>query len=545
MQILQSKQLIRVRPSLLLVTGVALISLSLMLAWVSTGFQGLGGWFSFLLVSLLGAALLAGGWWLLRQESPPHWLMGLLLGAALLRLAAGVVWLIVLPVAGYDSPPEQFGYVMADAFDRDGNAWDLAQSDKPLWKAFQGAYRKADQYGGLLFLSAAVYRYTGSPAHQPLLIVVLTAAFSSLAILFTWGFVSRLWGEAAARLAAWGLALYPEAVLLGSTQMREAFIITLAIAASYGLLKFGQERGWSGLAFAFGSLILCLPLSPPSAALLLVVLILQVIGLGQFRTNLRERRWFWPALAGMVVLVAFGLWLALRQFAPQGMTSPLSVVSWWAKKSADWNAHLSERASGWVQKVFHSTPGWTHAPLLVLYGVVQPFLPAALIDINGALIWQLIAIWRAVGWTLLLPFLVYAPLRALRKGSLERALSLAVWMVILVAAFRGGGDPWDNPRYRLAFAGIQVALAAWVWTEQRRAPDPWLRRIMVGAGLVFLWFVPWYLRRYLHFTWPVADLFKTLGLGLASSVLYWIGDIAGAGLQTVTQIDKSGVDEPE
>jgi hypothetical protein len=50
--------------------------------------------------------------------------------------------------------------------------------------------------------------------------------------------------------------------------------------------------------------------------------------------------------------------------------------------------------------------------------------------------------------------------------------------------------------------------------------------VLVGLGLVLAWFVPWYLRRYLHLNWPVSDLFITLGLGLASAVLYWIGDWA-------------------
>lgn len=523
-----TKQLIQVRPSSLLVTGLELISFSLALAWVAAGFQGLESVFSFLLVSLLAAALLAGGWLLVRKETPPRWMLWLLIGAALLRLAAGIVWSVVLPVAGYNSPPEQRGYVMSDAYDRDRTAWELARSDKPLLKAFQGAYRKADQYGGMLFLSAAVYRYLGGKEHYPLLMVVLTASFSSLAVLFAWGFARRLWGEAAALLAAWTLALYPEAVLLGSSQMREAFTITLAIAASYGLVRYAQERAWVGLALSIVSLALCVPLSPPTAALLLIVLIIQAAGMGRglLPESLRAQRWFWPAIVGMVVLVALGLWLALSQFAPKEITSPLGVVAYWVRKSADWNAYLSERASGWMQKIFDSTQEWTHAPMLVLYGIVQPFLPAALIDDSGALIWRLIAVWRAVGWALLLPLLAYAPLRALRKGWPERALSLAVWLVILAASFRSGGDAWDNPRYRLTFAGIQIALAAWVWTEQRRAPDPWLRRVLVGAGLALLWFVPWYLRRYTHFTWPVVDIFKTLGLGVASIVLYWIGDLA-------------------
>jgi len=51
-------------------------------------------------------------------------------------------------------------------------------------------------------------------------------------------------------------------------------------------------------------------------------------------------------------------------------------------------------------------------------------------------------------------------------------------------------------------------LAGWVWMEQKRKPDPWLRRILVGMGLVLAWFIPWYLRRYSPtFSWPVVDLF--------------------------------------
>ncbi len=497
-------------------------------------------WIAFMLVSLLGLATLAAGWLLTRREAVPRWLVWLVLGAALLRLAVGILWSITLPAYGYGSPPERNGYVMADAHERDRTAWELASSGKPLSKAFEGGYRKADQYGGLLFISTLIYRFTGSEEHQPLLMVVLTAAFSSLAVLFAWAFTRRLWGDPAARLAAWGLALYPEAVLIGSSQMREAFLVTLAMAACYGLLVFGQEKRWGALALAAGALGLCLPLSPPAAALLMGVLALQSLGMrwGSIRLSIRQQRWMLPALVGLVLVVLAGLWLALRQFAPENITTPLGVIGYWARKSAEYQAHLSERASGWVQKIFDSTPEWTHLPLLVVYGVAQPFLPAALFDITGAVIWQVIAIWRAAGWTLLLPFLVYAPLRSLRQtGGLERLLSLAVWLGILAAAFRGGGDAWDNPRYRMVFAGLQIALAGWVYVEQRRQPDPGLRRVLVGAGFVLLWFVPWYLRRYTHLDWPIGDVFKTLGLGLASAVLYWIWDWVGEEMKKLRQIN--------
>ncbi len=516
-----------------------LTGLAFALAWVSSGYTSLAGWFPFLVVVVAGAGMLWFGWWLVRKETPPGWLGGLLIAAALLRLGVGVIWFSGLPVWGYGSPAELNGYVMSDAYDRDRSAWDLSQSEKPLVKAFQGGYRRYDQYGGLLFMSAAVYRYLPGETHPPLLIVTLTAAFSSLAILFTWAFARRAWNSEAAAIAAWLLVFYPEAVLIGSSQMREAFTISLAAAAFYGLLLYLQERSWSGLVWVLAALLLCLPFSPPFAGLLLLMLVILAIVaapdviLGQLRGQPR----LWVVLALLAVLVLAGLWFTWGNFAPEGVSNPFELVSWWVKKSADWQAYLSERASGWVQKIFDSTPEWTHAPMLLVYGIVQPFLPAALSDATGALIWRAIAVWRAVGWTLLLVFLIYAPLRALRRVDvrgedgtenirLVLGISLVVWLGILVASYRGGGDQWDNPRYREAFAVLQVALAAWALAAQRVRHDPWLRRALVGAVLILAWFLPWYLRRYIYLPWEVVDLFKTLGLGIATAVLYWVWDWA-------------------
>jgi hypothetical protein len=101
-----------------------------------------------------------------------------------------------------------------------------------------------------------------------------------------------------------------------------------------------------------------------------------------------------------------------------------------------------------------------------------------------------------------------------------------VWITILIASFRGGGDQYDNPRYRVTFIGLQAILVAWALFEQRRAEDPWLRRALVGLLLVLIWFIPWYIRRRYDFYWPVQDVFKTVGAGLACAVLYFIYDWA-------------------
>jgi hypothetical protein len=155
-------------------------------------------------------------------------------------------------------------------------------------------------------------------------------------------------------------------------------------------------------------------------------------------------------------------------------------------------------------------------------------LPAALIAPSARPFWQAIAIWRAVGWTILLPFLLAAPLLAMRRSSgiepserrLVLALSLAVWVGILVASMRGGADLWDNPRYRAMLAAPQVLLVVWAWVCYRQRQETWIKHLAIGLGLILLWFVPWYLRRYTAFFWPISDFFLTLGLGLASAILY-------------------------
>jgi len=222
-----------------------------------------------------------------------------------------------------------------------------------------------------------------------------------------------------------------------------------------------------------------------------------------------------------------GLWFFGAQLSQGDLTNPVSVLQFWIERTGIWQTILGQQASGWMYKLSQNISANLYKWVVLVYGVVQPFLPAAMIA-SGNWIWRSIAIWRALGWTLLLPFLIYAPLRSLRKPRqwVIIGISIAVWIVIFSASFRSGGDQWDNPRYRLSFTCMQIAMAAWVMLDQQRSQDPWLRRMLVSAGLVILWFVPWYLRRYTALDWPVVDVFKVFGLGLASSVLYLVWDWA-------------------
>jgi hypothetical protein len=523
--------------------GLALVALSLALAWVSTNFQGVSGWPAFLAITFFSAGLFAGVWWLLRNERLPNWLLVLAIGAALIHLAAGVFWLKGLPRWGHGTLAEKAGYVMADAYARDTLAWRLANSDRPLPAAFVNN-RRVDQYGGMLFMSAFIYRFLPTPIHMPLLVLTLAAVVSALAVPFTWAFARLAWGEMEARLAAWIIVLYPEAILLGSSQMREAFLVMLITAAFYGLLRYERDRSVVGLVWILLPLALCLPFSPPVAALALVMLVFLAIVLRFSRSGLHiGQSRLWLGLGALVILALIGLYIALRQFAPAGMTNPLEMLSWWIKHSAKWQAYISIHSSGWMQKVLRGAPDWVKLVTLLGYGVVQPFLPAALVARSGAPIWQWVAIWRATGWTILLALTIYAPILALRtrrNRAFNLALSLIIWGVILVASYRAGGDLWDNPRYRTAFAGLQAALVAWVWIEHRRMADSWLRRALLATGAVLFWFLPWYLRRYTPFIWPVEDLIKTIGLGIMTAFLLVLWDWA----RSSRAVEKNSLQPP-
>jgi len=513
----------------LFIASILGICLSVGLAWISTDFNGINGWLSFLAVIILSAGILLGLWGLIRHENPPCWLLFLIIAAVILRLSVGVFWSIALPIWGHGTPAEQAGYVMADASSRDQAAWDLAQSGKPLFKAFRNN-RTVDQYGGMLFLSAFVYRFLGSDQHYPLLIIVLCAALSSSAILLTWAFAQRAWNKKVAAIAALILTFYPEAVLLGSSQMREAFMIPLTIASFYGLICYQQDKNWRSVIWILIPLLLFIPFSPPFAALLMGFLILAaLLTSSPLTSDILKKRFLWLIFCLLMLLILAGLWITLKQFTPEGMYNPFEMASWWLRKSASYQAYLSKHASGWMQAIFKNTPEWTHLPMLLAYGTVQPFLPAAIVVGSHAPIWRWISVWRAAGWTLLLVFLIYAPLKSVRSkkdNRLIRILLLIIWGVIFIAAFRGGSDMWDNPRYRATFAGLQVSLVAWIWVEQYKTHDPWLRRAVIGITATLTWFLPWYFQRYYSIGWPITDPFKTLGLGICTGFLFITWDWA-------------------
>jgi hypothetical protein len=501
-----------------------IVGLASGLALIASSFTDLDGFLPFSYVLVLAVLILWTGWRLIREEKPPQWLLYLVIGAAMLRLAAGAFWFVELPIYGHPNETQQSGYIMYDAYRRENAAWDLAQSDEPLLSAFQGA-SYMDQYGGVLFISGLVYRYLAADVHYPLQIIVITAAFSAAAIWYTWGMTNQLWGEKAAKLAAWTLALYPDAVLLGSSQMREAYTITMVAAFSYYLVKYWKTRSTGMLIGVFAVSAVTVLLSIPVVLMLVLIGLVISINLSAGIISDHKRRWFSIGAVG-----GFAALLIL-----------ISVISveWWGLV-IDYQAYTTVSASGKLGAIFGRIPEWTHYPYLVIYGLVRPLLPAALVAYESGWLWHSIAIWRAVGWTGLFGLFLYANLLAFKEKSWREiigSLLFITWIGILFASIRGGGDLWDNPRYRVTVAGLQASAAAWALWRYRETRDPWLRRVLVTVGLIIGWYLAWYIdRQVVDYGWPVTNMITLTVLAFLSSGLYIFWDWKG--LSTKNKTDR-------
>jgi len=402
--------------------------------------------------------------------------------AFILRLGLGVFLSLGLPQFGYDEAPQQAGFVFQDAYIREASAWKLAQSDDPLTIAFSNDYT-ADQYGGLLALDAFVYRFISPDAYRPVLILILTSGAMALGLPFLLKTVRRSFGENAAAWAGWLFALYPEGILLGASQMREPYLILFLTSLTWSVAQSLDRR----------RLKLAIPVMIASAVALFLFsyrVALPITGI--------ILAWVWVMesaklkqswLKGLIWLLAF---------------AALGGIGWfyrdWVQEVISWDARLTLLASGRIQFELESLPAWLHFPFIVVYGIFQPVLPAA-IAAPAPWIWRSLGIFRALGWYALLPLLAYAFVRILRlpASSKKRWLVLMiffVWVWVFVSSARAGGDQWDNPRYRTILLPWMAITSAWVINFVKETKDRWLGRALLVEGIFLAFFTEWYISRY-------------------------------------------------
>jgi hypothetical protein len=178
------------------------------------------------------------------------------------------------------------------------------------------------------------------------------------------------------------------------------------------------------------------------------------------------------------------------------------VINDWLRLTVKWDAYQLERDSGWIQKLFDEMPEWMRLPFVAIYGILQPVLPAAIVAPTVPL-WKAIYILRAIGWYVLLPALIMsfgaaAGQKESQKRNILLWLSLLIWTWILLSALRGGGDAWDNPRYRTILFVWQAILAGYVWVWWHETRNVWFTRVVLCEAAFLLVFTQWYASRYFH-----------------------------------------------
>ena len=478
------------------------------------------GWLAYLVI---GFAAGIGCGWIWRQitgGAPARGLLAAFLLGLLLRLAVGSAWIQLLPTYGNDVVHHRQGFFFPDAFERDRSAWAIGRTETSLTDAFDSG--KGDQYGTLLFLTATVYRVFGPQVDSTVLPTAVAAVFGALAVVFTWGFARRSFGGRVASISAWVIALYPEAIILGSQPMREPYIMAGTAAAFHGYACLGEGGSRAGAGWILAGSLLNLAISPPFGVA--TGLLIGLAWIWERGARRRSARWVAVGVGGLLLLAAV---LTVRAWSglPGSPSGPAGAVANWFS-GVEFELHKLQLASGWIQDIFGRTPAWAHVPLATLYGMVQPFLPAALMDNSGVVLMRVVMVLRALGWFALLPILLYAPWTALRVTgwrSLATYLTVVALLSALLISYRFAGDQWDSPRYRAALLPVAAVLFGWAWESARRRRDFWLAWCYVLVGVetaVMSW---WYAGRYYHF--PRLSLYRTFAIAALSGAALFVGGL--------------------
>jgi hypothetical protein len=465
-------------------------------------------WRGFLTASFLifiCGLILYAAWWLAGKGKALAWF---LLIAYMLRIALGVFFAWGLPRFGYDEPTQKAGFVFFDAFRREASAWELANSNEPLISAFSDKYG-TDQYGGILAISAAVYRYLSPDAFRPALISILAAGAMALSMPFLLNLIKRFFNK---KIAYWAVIIfifYPEGLLLASSQMREPFLILFISMISWSAANLmANEKIAKAVIAAVLSLFGLFLFSFRVAIPVIGATALWLWGLGTSRIKK-----IWIRIAGWTLIILLG-------------GAAILIFRGWISEVFRWDTLVTFRASGMIQYQLENLPRSLRFPFILVYGLFQPVLPAAIVD-PAPWIWHVLAIFRALGWYALLPLKVYALFRTWKadpafKRNWLVIFTIVIWAWILISSARAGGDQWDNPRYRTIFLPWMALVAGWAIFYALKNKDRWLARILMVEGVFLFFFGIWYVDRYylpnirIGLPWVIL-----LVLGFSGLILVW------------------------
>jgi hypothetical protein len=177
----------------------------------------------------------------------------------------------------------------------------------------------------------------------------------------------------------------------------------------------------------------------------------------------------------------------------------LEIIFRWLVNTIAWDTKTTANSSGRLEDLFKTLPPMLHTPFVITYGVLQPVLPAALLDDSIWIIRSIVS-FISLGWYILLPLLIFGVISAFKeKDPAKRSallwIGLLIWVWIVLCSARAGGDQWDNPRYRTILLSLQVIYSAWAFQKIKSEGAFWLWRVLFAEALSILVFAEWYLSR--------------------------------------------------
>ncbi|MDO9120762.1 MAG: hypothetical protein Q7U31_03170, partial [Anaerolineaceae bacterium] len=317
-------------------------------------------WLGWLKSGVLSALLLLGLIRVWRLAGAGRTLALLLLVAFTIRIGFGIFLNQGLPQLGFDNPVQNAGYVFSDAHERDQAAYKLAISSE-AWLPQIKANSAVDQYGGLLALSALVFGVFSSDVHRPLLMVLISAAAMAAGLAFLFAVIARKWGGKVALIAGWVYALYPDSILLGSSQMREPILIALTCMLLWSVQDWKRKPIVSLIIALIICAVTCLFSVPAAGAAASVVMGLVFFEWLHDQTKLQTRK---------LAIILFVLFLGF-----------VGIAGWyWLKESLSYEFSVAVSSSGWISALLRQYGEQYQIPLITFYGLTQPLLPAALVD---------------------------------------------------------------------------------------------------------------------------------------------------------------------
>ncbi len=446
-----------------------------------------------------------------------------------LRLA----FLLIAPIAmaqwGYASNRNLKGLVELDAVNATDTAWRASMTGRPILDAWNRA--PGDNTGGITVLGVAMFRMYSPDLPRTLLLGLAASAFTSLSVIAVFRLAGGLFSPGVAKGAALVAAVFPEAVMIGSSHQQlgyAALLFSMELLAIAGWVSQKEaapdapglpKRRNAAILLAVALILMFL-----SARLFFLLGIVAGAALAVWLSDPRQRvgKILWivtGAAAGILIIIRI---LGMLDVIPSNWDFLYTQYQYIYGMAWEEFDKMASAGGGDLFQTVLMTMEKTPAFLLAaVYGLVQPVLPAAighrsLTEGGGGQFWQVLGVYRGLGWYLLLPVLIYATLKSLRgiiSRKPETIFMLIFWVAAFIGSYRAFGDQWDNPRYRLFALAPMALLAAWAWVTQRESSDPWFNRIAIPFAVAVVALTAWYLLRdYAMVDFPVVGSILAIGV---------------------------------